>query len=75
MGDLITALFDTPKDQQVSVSLDISIVPPGYPGAGKYIITIQAWPLPTKRNAEIIAQAMREAIGSRLGITMERQQS
>jgi hypothetical protein len=74
MGDLITSLFDTPRDQQVSVSLDIGIVPPGYPGQGKFIITIQAWPLPTRKNAETIAEAMREALGSRLGIKMERQQ-
>jgi hypothetical protein len=65
--------FDTPKDSQVSVSLDIGIVPAGYPGAGQHIITIQAWPIPRRDEAEKIAAAMREAIGSRLQISFERQ--
>jgi hypothetical protein len=73
MGELITPLFDTPRDQQVSVSLDIGIVPPGYPNAGKLIITIQAWPLPDRKSADVIAAALREALGSRLGIKMEKQ--
>lgn len=65
--------WDTPRDQQVSVSLDIGIVPAGYTGAGQHIITIQAWPIPDRRGAERIAAAMREAIGSRLQISFERQ--
>lgn len=73
MGELIIPQWDTPKDQQVSVSLDIGVVPQGYTGAGQYIITIQAWPIPNKRDAETIASAMREAIGSRLQISFERQ--
>lgn len=73
MGELITPLWDTPKDQQVSVSLDIGLVPAGYPGAGKYVITIQAWPIDTHREAKAIADAMREALGSRLGIKFEAQ--
>lgn len=74
MGELIKPLWDTNKDQQVSVSLDIGIVPQGYTGAGNYIITIQAWPIADRRDAERIATAMREAIGSRLQITLERQE-
>lgn len=70
---LITPQWDTNKNQQVSVSLDIGKVPAGYPGAGQYIITIQAWPIPNQREADIIAKAMREAIGSRLQISLERQ--
>jgi hypothetical protein len=73
MSNLIVPMWDSPKDQQVSVSLDIGIVPKGYPGAGQYIITIQAWPIPERRDAERIATAMREAIGSRLQISFERQ--
>lgn len=65
--------FDTPKDSQVSVSADIGIVPAGYPGAGKFIITCQLWPIPDRKEAEIILAAVREALQSRLGITMERQ--
>jgi len=68
------AAWDTPKDQQVSVSLDVGIVPNGYPGAGQHIITIQAWPIPQRRDAERIAAVMREAIGSRLQIRFERQE-
>ena len=67
------AEWDTPKDSQVSVSLDIGIVPTGYHGAGQHIITIQAWPIPRREEAEKIAAAMREAIGSRLQISFERQ--
>jgi hypothetical protein len=74
MGELITSLFDTPTDQQVSVSLDIGIIPPGYPGAGKFVITIQAHPLPTRKQADQIAAALREAINARLGIRMDKQQ-
>ena len=66
--------YDTPSDSQVSVSLDVGIVPKGYTGAGKYIITIQAWPIPTRREADIIAQSMREAIGSRLGLKFVKQE-
>lgn len=66
--------FDTPSDSQVSISIDVGIVPKGCPGATKYIITIQAWPLTTRRDADIIAQAMREAIGSRLGISFFKQE-
>lgn len=73
-GGLITPQWDTPKDQQVSVSLDIGIVPTGYPGVGQYIITVQAWPIPRREDAEKIAAAMREAIGSRLQISFEKQQ-
>jgi hypothetical protein len=71
MGELITPVFDTPSDAAVSISLDIGIIPAGYPGAGKYVITIQAHPLPTRREADVIAAALREAINSRLGIRME----
>jgi hypothetical protein len=73
MGELIIPKFDTPSDSQVSISLDIGIVPKGYPNAGQYIITIQAWPLPDRSSADRIAKAMREAIGSRLGVKLEEQ--
>lgn len=72
-NELITPLYDTPKDQQVSVSLDIGIVPKGYPGAGQHIVTIQAWPIPNRQDAQAIADALREAIGSRLHIDLQRQ--
>ena len=71
MGELITPKFDTPATQQVSISLDIGVIPYGYPNAGKYVITIQAHPLPTLKEADVIAAALREAINSRLGIRME----
>lgn len=75
MTELIVPKFDTAPDQQVSVSLDIGIVPQGYPGAGKYIVTIQAWPLPDRKSAQVTADALREAIDSRLGIKMKAQAS
>lgn len=75
MGELIKPKFDTAPDQQVSVSLDIGVVPLDYPGAGKYIVTIQAWPLPDRRAAETIADALVEAISARLGIKMKPQAS
>ena len=73
MAELVTPLWDTPKDQQVSVSLDIGIIPKGYPGAGQHVVTIQAWPIPRRQDADRIANAMREAIGSRLQISFEKQ--
>ncbi len=73
MAELIRPKFDTPADSQVSVSLDIGLVPKGYPHAGQWIITIQAWPLPDRKSADTIAKAMREAIGSRLAIKFEEQ--
>ena len=73
-GNLLRpAAWDTPKDQQVSVSLDVGIVPDGYPGAGQYIITAQLWPIPSRSQAEEIEKAVREALQSRLGIKMEKQ--
>jgi hypothetical protein len=72
-SSLVTPLWDTPKDQEVSVSMDIGIVPPGYPGAGKHVITVQLWPIANIKEAEILARAVREALQSRLGVTMERQ--
>jgi hypothetical protein len=73
MAELIRPLYDTPTGQQVSVSLDVGIIPQDYPHAGRYIVTIQAWPLPTMREAQMIAAALREAINARLGIKMELQ--
>lgn len=72
--ELRPVLWDTNRESEVSVSLDIGVIPVGYPGAGRFIITIQAHPIDTRANAERIAAAMREAIGSRLGITLERQE-
>lgn len=67
----VPALFDTPADQQVSVSLDIGIIPQGYPDAGQYVVTIQALPLPTVKEARVIALAMKEALGSRLALNFK----
>lgn len=75
MAELIRPKFDTPADSQVSVSLDVGIVPSGYPFAGQYIITAQAWPFRNRRDADIVAKALREAIGSRLGVKLEEQPS
>ena len=71
MADLIVPQFDTAPDQQVSISLDIGIVPRGITGAGKYIVTIQAWPLPDRKSAQVTADALVEAINARLGIKMK----
>jgi hypothetical protein len=71
VAEYLPALFDTPKDQHVSISLDIGIIPNGYPDAGKYVVTIQALPLPTRKNAEVIADVLKEAIGSRLGVRFD----
>ena len=73
-GNLLRpAAWDTPKDQQVSVSLDIGIVPADYPGSGQYIITIRAWPIQQRRDADRIAAALREAIEAWLQIRFEQQ--
>lgn len=71
MPDYLQALFDTPKDQHVSVTLDIGIIPNGYPDAGDWVVTIQALPLPDRQTADRIARALKEAIGSRLNLTFE----
>lgn len=68
------ALWDTPGDSEVSVSLDIGVIPHGSAiGGGKHIITIQVWPLPDRKTADTIADALREAIGARLGVKMQKQ--
>jgi hypothetical protein len=72
MSDLITALFDTSSDQQCSISLDIGIIPPGTIGTGKHIITIQAWPLPDRKSAQVTADALVEAINARLGVKLRK---
>lgn len=71
MPDYVSALFDTPRDQHVSVSLDVGIIPPGYPDAGKFVVTIQALPLPDRKSAEVIARALKDAIGARLALRFE----
>ena len=71
MTEYRPVLYDSPPDQQVSVSLDIGIIPKGYPDAGKYVVTIQALPLPDRKSADVIARALREAIGSRLGVRFD----
>ena len=73
MSSLIRPRYDTPTDQQVSVSLDVGIIPANYPHAGRYIVTIQAWPLPTKREADVIAEALRRAVNAGLGVNMQLQ--
>lgn len=73
MKEYVPALFDTPADQQVSVSLDIGIIPRGYPDAGQWVVTIQALPLPSRKDAEVIARALKDVIGSRLNLTFKEQ--
>jgi hypothetical protein len=68
------AQFDTPTDQEVSISLDVGAIPFGYPGAGRFVVTVQAHPLPDRKSADILAKAMLEALNSRLGIRMKAQQ-
>jgi len=70
MGALITPLFDTARDQQVSISLDIGVIPVGFPNPGKFIITFQAHPLPDRKAAQVLCNALREAIESKLGVKM-----
>jgi hypothetical protein len=74
MPDYLQALFDTPKDQYLSVTLDVGIIPSGYPDAGKFVVTIQALPLPDRHSAEVIARALKEVIGSRLDLKFEEAQ-
>jgi len=68
--DLKPALFDTPSDAQVSVSVDMGIIPPGFPGAGQYVITAQVHPIRRQAEAQIILQAVKEAVESRLQVKM-----
>lgn len=73
MPDYRPVLYDTNSAAQVSISLDIGTIPMGYENAGKYIVTIQAHPFTRLNEAQIVADAMREAINSRLGIKMDLQ--
>ena len=59
------------KEQVRQKILDIGIIPAGYPDAGKFVVTIQALPLPDRRSADVIARALKEAIGSRLALKFE----
>jgi len=73
MGELIIPRWDTSKDQEISISVDIGVVPAGYPGAGQFIITAQLWPIAKRGDAEKLEAAVREAISARLGIKLVRQ--
>lgn len=64
------ALFDTSTDHQVSISLDIGIIPQGYPNVGQWIVTIQAHPLPDQRAANQVALMLKDAIEARLQIKL-----
>lgn len=70
MAELITPLYDTPTDSQVSVSVDVGIIPRDYPHSGRYIVTLQAWPIHNRPDAERICRAIVEAVNARLGIRM-----
>lgn len=71
MAEIIRpAIFDTAADSQVSVSLDIGVIPPGYPGAGKFIVSLQIHPLPDRKAAEVTMQAVREAVATKLGVKL-----
>jgi len=73
MVELIKPLYDTPSDSQCSISVDVGIIPRDYPHAGKYMVTLQAWPLASFSEARTIAQAVVEAVNARLGISMRLQ--
>lgn len=66
-------MFTTDPDQQVSVSLDVGEIARPHPDHGKWIVTIQVYPMETRRGAQAIATAIREAISSRLNIRLEEQ--
>jgi len=66
------ALYDTPADQQVSFTLDIGVIPRGIPHAGKFVVTIQALPLPDRKSADVVAEALVAVINDRLGVKMSK---
>jgi len=68
MKDYVPALWDTAPDAQVSVSLDIGIIPRDFEHGGQYVVTLQALPFAKLVDAQRIADAIREAVGSRLGV-------
>ena len=65
---LITAKFDTDPTEQCSVSLDYGRIPFGYPNAGDFVVTLQIHPLPDEKAARVTAEAVAQAVGSRLGV-------
>lgn len=74
MADVLRpALWDSSPGNQCSVSVDVGLIPPGYPNAGRWIVTIQAHPLPDRKAADVTAQAMAEALNARLGIKLKLQ--
>jgi hypothetical protein len=68
---IIPPEWQTPKDKQCPIMMDVGVIPQGHPAAGQYVITIQAGPIRRRNDADQIAKAMKEAIGSRLGLTFE----
>jgi hypothetical protein len=68
MREYKPALLDTAPDSQISISLDLGIIPQGFPDAGQYVITLQALPFRHKHHAEAVMESIRDAVSSRLGI-------
>jgi len=68
---IIPPQWQTPKDATCSIMSDVGVVPQGHPAAGQFVITIQAGPIRRRHDADKIHAAIREAIGSRLGLTFE----
>lgn len=65
-------MADDPKPQK-TVSLDIGLIPDGFPGAGEYVVTLQVHPFPAEKDAEDVANAVRDAINSKLGVLLLKQ--
>jgi hypothetical protein len=68
-------LVTTDSDQQVSVSLDIGKVPFPHEFGGKYVITVQVCPVNDLRDAEVISRQLVDAINSRLGLRLQKQEA
>lgn len=61
-------------DERVEINLDIGQVPMGHPYHGQYVITLQIAPFRHLDEARQVEKAVREAVYSRLGIAMRKQQ-
>src|SRR6516165_312735 len=55
MKDYVPAMWDTAPDAQVSVSLDIGIIPQAFEHGGQYVVSLQALPFKKLVDAQRIA--------------------
>lgn len=55
-------------EPKMTAILDIGLIPMPHVDGGKYVVTLQVYPMAKREDAETVAQLVRDAIGVQAGI-------